>query len=110
MAWYLVYATSIILDQPDLLGVKQLYYNSLGLGVNTGVRRSPKLHRFLKHVPHGSFLGFNVLFWLRPDMTLDRLLLAVLMTAFMYLRWTPDRKDYEYQKRMWAIKSEQLSN
>lgn len=40
--------------------------------------------------------------------SLDRLILALLLTAYMFVAWSPDRKDYEYQKNQLELKKLEL--
>lgn len=74
---------------------------------------------------HPSFLGFLLVFWLSPVMTyvfyltqsnpircshfrIDRVLLATILTLYMYMAWNTDGEDYNYQKYMYERKYHEL--
>lgn len=40
--------------------------------------------------------------------SLDRFILSALLTAYMFVAWSPDRKDYEYQKNQLELKKLEL--
>ena len=100
LAWYGVYGSSLILDMPDLLGVK----DALGLHKN----QSPELGRFLSRIPHGSYSALSFILWARSSMSVDRLALAAALTSFMWLRWRPSKEDLDYHQTMWKRKMEDL--
>jgi hypothetical protein len=86
----------------------QVYYHMRRLG-NPDALKSPDLYRHHRCVRHGSFSAFSVLLWVRADLTADRMLLAAIVTLYMYARWRPNRENYRYQSTKWAEKKVQLS-
>ncbi|XP_037939142.1 nurim homolog [Teleopsis dalmanni] len=106
-AWIVIYGGSIILDLPEILGIKQTYYNAKNLGTPISYK-SNQLSALYSHVRHPSFISFFVIFWITNLMSLDRLILSVLLTAYMYLAWSPDKRDYEYQKAQLNAKTREL--
>lgn len=40
--------------------------------------------------------------------SLDRLIMAVLLTIYMFVAWSPDRKDYHYQQQQLELKKLEL--
>ncbi|KAK4872832.1 hypothetical protein RN001_014861 [Aquatica leii] len=97
LAWTVIYVGTICMDINELLGVKQIYYNIRKLP-DPCEYKSRDLKRLYLHMRHPSFLGFLVIFWAVPCMSLDRLLLASVLSAYMYLAWNTDEGDHRYQK------------
>nr|ACO14752.1 Nurim homolog [Caligus clemensi] len=94
-SWYLIYASFLIMQCPDFSETSPVLKGSLG--------------RFLQHFRHGSFIGFNLILFVRSIMSLDRGILAVIWSTYMYLAWRPDKRDLEYQLAVWELKKKDLS-
>ncbi|XP_060520280.1 nurim homolog [Cylas formicarius] len=107
MAWIIIYVANICTDVTELLGIKQVYYSLVNLP-DPNRRKSYQLRKLTTHMRHPSFLGFLLIFWFFPVMTLDRLLLAAILTSYMYIAWNTDGEDYEYQKSMYQRKYHEL--
>ncbi|KAF5301887.1 hypothetical protein FQR65_LT08719 [Abscondita terminalis] len=97
-AWGIIYVGSICMDINELLGIKQIYYNMRKLP-QPSQYKSNDLNRLYLHMRHPSFLSFIIIFWGIPFMSLDRLLLASILTVYMYLAWNTDERDHQYQKQ-----------
>ncbi|PSN33492.1 Nurim [Blattella germanica] len=97
-AWCVIYIGTLMMDIPEMLGVKQVYYNLRGLP-DPMTFKSKELQRFYLHMRHPSFTGFCLLLWFYPVMSLDRLLLAGLWTLYMMVAWNVDHFDYLYQSQ-----------
>ncbi|KAB0792492.1 hypothetical protein PPYR_14451 [Photinus pyralis] len=96
-AWILIYIGTICLDVNELLGIKQVYYNIRQLP-DPSEYKSPDLKRLYLHMRHPSFIGFVVILWFIPFMSLDRFVLALILSAYMYLGWNTDSADHKYQE------------
>ncbi|KAK7792705.1 hypothetical protein R5R35_007520 [Gryllus longicercus] len=101
--WILVYAGNLMLDVPELLGIKQVIYSNVELQ-NPENYKSSSLQRLRKHMNHTSFLGFSILFWVYPLMRLDRVIFAVLLQLYMVINWNPDSQDLKYMKEQFEHK------
>jgi hypothetical protein len=40
---------------------------------------------------------------------LDRFILSLLLTLYMFVAWSPDRADYQYQRQQLELKKLELS-
>lgn len=98
LAWTVIYAGSLLMDLPELLGIKQIVYHLQGLPHTCEYYKSEQLNTLYAHFRHPSFICLSLILWFSNYMTLDRLLLAVLFTSYMFLAWNPDKRDYQYQK------------
>jgi len=68
----------------------------------------PRFQDLKKNQPHGSLISMLILTLVRPQMGLDRSLLAVLTLSYIYCRLKPTQADYLYQKERWFIKQRQI--
>lgn len=107
VAWIIIYVATICTDVTELLGIKQIYYNLINLP-DPNLRKSYQLQKLGKHMRHPSFIGFFLILWFYPIMTLDRVLLATVLTSYMYIAWNTDGEDYNYQKYMFQRKYHEL--
>lgn len=41
--------------------------------------------------------------------SLDRFILSLLLTIYMFVAWSPDRADYVYQRKQFELKKLELS-
>jgi len=100
VSWILIYAMMISMDTTDLLGIKQVYCYMTGCQES----KSEQLKRLHKKMRHPSFIGFMIIFWIYPCMSLDRLLLASVCSLYMLLAWRPDTFSYNYLVQQNVIK------
>ncbi|KAJ8938458.1 hypothetical protein NQ314_011495 [Rhamnusium bicolor] len=107
VAWIIIYVGNICTDVTELLGIKQVYYSIVNLP-DPNFRKSSQLQRLTAHMRHPSFLAFVLIFWLYPIMSLDRLLLAIILTSYMYIAWNTDERDYYYHKSQYERKYHEL--
>uniref|UniRef100_A0A336KTU6 Nuclear envelope membrane protein n=1 Tax=Culicoides sonorensis TaxID=179676 RepID=A0A336KTU6_CULSO len=98
LAWTIIYAGSLLMDLPELLGIKQIVYHLQGLPHPCEYYKSEQLNTLYSHIRHPSFICLTLILWGANCMTFDRFILASLWTLYMFLAWNPDSKDYEYQK------------
>lgn len=94
MGWLIIYGGCLIMDISELTGFKQVYYKA---NVNSMSTKSRELRRYYSHMRHPSFIGFLIILWIHPFMTLDRFLLASVISMYMVLMWNVDKEDYQYQ-------------
>lgn len=107
LLWAIIIGGSLLMDLPEILGIKQVYYEILDLSPPHSYK-SPSLNRLLSNIRHPSYTGFSLIFWSANLMTLDRLLLSILLTLYMFIAWNPDRKDYYYQQHQFELKKLEL--
>lgn len=95
LCWAIICSILLIFDYPELLGIKQVYYDLLGLG-DPLAHKSPSAQRLFAHLRHPVCLELGVVLWLLPALPLDRLLLAGSLTAYLTLAHSLDRQDLAY--------------
>ncbi|KAG5682786.1 hypothetical protein PVAND_012117 [Polypedilum vanderplanki] len=105
--WLIIFGGSLLMDLPEILGIKQVYYNVKGLN-DPSLYKAIQHNRLLASIRHPSYIGFSLLFWITNLMSLDRFILATLLSLYMFVAWSPDLKDYEYQKQQLELKKLEL--
>merc|ERR1711872_658408 len=104
IAWYLIYCSTIMLDLPELLGIRQIVEHC----TNKEFTCEQSLLRLYSHMRHPSFSSLSPILLARPIMTLDRGILATIFCTYMYSFWCPDITDLSYQIKQWAKKKRLL--
>ncbi|KAK2830551.1 hypothetical protein Q5P01_018482 [Channa striata] len=95
LCWAIICSILMIFDYPELMGIKQVYYECLGLGDPLS-HKSPRAQRFLSHLRHPVCLELYVVLWLLPTLSLDRLLLAGTLSTYLALAHSLDKQDLAY--------------
>lgn len=73
----------------------QVYYDCFGLGDPLS-HKSPGARRLLAHLRHPVCLELGVVLWFLPALSLDRLLLAATLSAYLALAHSLDKQDLEF--------------
>ncbi|XP_017863223.1 PREDICTED: nurim homolog [Drosophila arizonae] len=107
ICWAIIYGGSFIMDLGELLGIKQTYYYLHNYSEPITFK-SLELRNLYSHVRHPSFVGFTLILFATNVMSIDRFLLAVLLTAYMYVAWSSDQTDVAYQKKQLQRKKQEL--
>ncbi|CAL1677990.1 unnamed protein product [Lasius platythorax] len=107
-SWSVIYSGCIMMDIAELCGLKQVWYRVSGKNSPLDAK-SRELRRYMRHMRHPSFIGFLAILWIYPFMSMDRLLLAIILTIYMALMWTIDSEDYGYHITYFRRKQIELS-
>uniref|UniRef100_T1JED3 Nuclear envelope membrane protein n=1 Tax=Strigamia maritima TaxID=126957 RepID=T1JED3_STRMM len=94
--WMIVLGGCVMMDLGEMLGLKQVW-NCYRGRADPMTKKSKELQSLYSHTRHPSLNGFLVIFWIHPHMTLDRCVLAILLSAYMLGFFTMDNDDYAYQ-------------
>ncbi|KAM9838490.1 nurim [Aulostomus maculatus] len=95
LCWAIICSILMIFDYPELLGIKQVYYECFRLGDPLSYK-SPQAQRLLSHLRHPVCLELAVVLWFLPALSLDRLLLAFTLSAYLVLAHSLDKQDLAY--------------
>lgn len=95
LCWAIICSILMIFDYPELLGIKQVYYECLGLGDPLSLK-SPRAQRLFAHLRHPVCVELGVILWLLPALPLDRLLLAGTLSIYLALAHSLDKQDLAY--------------
>ncbi|XP_034941890.1 nurim homolog [Chelonus insularis] len=108
LGWFIIYSGCVMLDIAELIGIKQVYYKISNRPCPLATK-SREYQRYLSHMRHPSFVGFLMIVWVHPFMTIDRFLLASVLTIYMLLMWKIDQEDYNYHAMNVQRKRKNLS-
>lgn len=95
VCWAIIFSILMIFDYPELMGIKQVYYEWLGLG-NPLSHKSARAQRLLSHLRHPVCLELMVILWVVPALSLDRLLLAAALSSYLALAHSLDKQDLAF--------------
>jgi protein-S-isoprenylcysteine O-methyltransferase Ste14 len=80
--WLMVPAVSLLIDHFDLFGTRQVWLYFRGRMYSDRPFRVPLAYRFVRHP---LYVGWMLLFWATPTMTLTHLLFAAMMSAYILI-------------------------
>uniref|UniRef100_A0A8C4QIG8 Nurim n=2 Tax=Eptatretus burgeri TaxID=7764 RepID=A0A8C4QIG8_EPTBU len=103
VSWLVLLSITLLFDFPELVGMKQMYYQWLGLGEPMTLK-SEQARRLYSHVRHPVCLELMLLLWLVPHMSIGRALLAATFTMYVKSRHALDEHDYTYLRSQLARK------
>lgn len=61
--WLIIFGGALLMDVPEIFGMKQVYYDIMGLHDPSFYKAIPH-NRLLTHIRHPSYIGFSLLFWI----------------------------------------------
>lgn len=108
LCWAIICSILLIFDYPELLGIKQVYYECLGLG-DPLLLKSERAQRLYAHLRHPVCVELLTVLWLLPTFPLDRLLLAVYLSVYLILAHSLDTQDCSYLRRQLRSKLQLFS-
>jgi protein-S-isoprenylcysteine O-methyltransferase Ste14 len=76
----LVLYSTFLIDHFDLFGLRQVVLQFRGVGYTEKNFVTPSLY---KHIRHPLYLGWFIVFWATPDMTVGHLLMAIGTTGYI---------------------------
>jgi protein-S-isoprenylcysteine O-methyltransferase Ste14 len=87
-----LFASTFIIDHFDLFGLRQV---TLNLMQRSYTHKSFKVTFFYKFVRHPLYVGWLLIFWATPTMTLGHLMFAVGMSAYILIAIRYEERDLE---------------
>ncbi|KAK2153510.1 hypothetical protein LSH36_294g01009 [Paralvinella palmiformis] len=103
VAWLLLYATCIIMDFPEMVGIRQVYYQYLDCGPPL-IMKSAATRRLYSHMRHGGTSCMMIILWVHPLMTSTRMIVASILTLYLLCGFSVSEHDYIYLREQIARK------
>ncbi|MCA9237016.1 MAG: isoprenylcysteine carboxylmethyltransferase family protein [Planctomycetales bacterium] len=88
--WLIVPGVTLLIDHFDLFGTRQVWLHLKEREYTSLPFRTPLVY---KHVRHPLYVGWTILFWATPTMTVGHLLFAVVLTSYMVLAVFAEERD-----------------
>ncbi|XP_064634812.1 nurim homolog [Lineus longissimus] len=107
IAWVLLLGAVLTMDLAELIGLKQVYFYCIGAEYPMKYK-SPAARHLYRAMRHPGTSCLTFILWCHPIMTLDRFLLAVMMTLYVSFGFNVTVEDYEYIALQSARKDDEL--
>ncbi|KAI5627701.1 nurim [Silurus asotus] len=95
LCWAMICSILLIFDYAELLGLKQVYYECLGLGDPLSLKSS-RAQRLYAHLRHPVCVELLLVLWFLPTLSVDRCVLAAYLTLYLALAHSLDVEDCAY--------------
>ncbi len=90
--WGLLFLSTFLIDHFHLFGLKQVWYHLKGKEMNEAKFVMPSLY---KRVRHPIYVGWTIIVWATPVMTVAHLVFALMCTAYILVGIHLEEKDLE---------------
>jgi protein-S-isoprenylcysteine O-methyltransferase Ste14 len=88
--WALVFISTFLINHFQLFGLQQVWYNFTNKSIPAAKFRTPSLYRMVRHP---LYVGFIIVFWSAPTMTVAHLMFASITTIYILLAIQLEEKD-----------------
>lgn len=88
--WLLLLYTTFLIDHFDLFGLAQVWRRLTGNDYRPPQFRTPSLYRLVRHP---LYIGWLIIFWAAPTMTVAHLVFALMTTAYILIAIQLEERD-----------------
>ena len=97
--WALLLYTTFLIDHFDLFGLAQVWRHLRGESYRPPQFRTPSLYRVVRHP---LYVGWLIIFWAAPTMTIAHLVFAVMTTAYILIAIQLEERDLMHEHPEYA--------
>jgi protein-S-isoprenylcysteine O-methyltransferase Ste14 len=90
--WALLLYVTFLIDHFDLFGLKQVWRRLCSKTYRPPVFRTPSLYKLVRHP---LYIGWLMIFWAAPTMTLAHLIFAIVTTGYILIAIRWEERDLE---------------
>jgi protein-S-isoprenylcysteine O-methyltransferase Ste14 len=90
LGWALLLYSTFLIDHFDLFGLKQVWRRLVGKTYKAPRFHTPTLYKLVRHP---LYIGWLVIFWAAPVMTVSHLVFAVVTTAYILIAIQLEERD-----------------
>lgn len=90
IGWAILFYATCLLNHFELFGLRQIWHHLRGEARPPAKFRQPGLY---KHVRHPIYVGWLIIFWATPTMTIAHLLFAIMTTAYILIAIQLEERD-----------------
>lgn len=90
LGWGVLFYATWLINHFDLFGLRQVWYNFRGTTPPEMTFRVPGMHKWVRHP---IYVGWLIIFWATPTMTVAHLVFAVMTTAYIVIAIQFEEKD-----------------
>lgn len=90
IGWAILFYATCLLNHFELFGLRQIWHHLRGDPMPTARFREPGMY---KHVRHPIYVGWLIIFWATPTMTIAHLLFAVMTSAYILIAVQLEERD-----------------
>jgi protein-S-isoprenylcysteine O-methyltransferase Ste14 len=90
LGWFVVVFSTFLIDHFELFGLRQVYLHARALPNWDRGFRAPLLYRFVRHP---IMVGFLIVFWAAPTMTVGHLMFSALASAYIVVAVRFEERD-----------------
>ena len=88
--WLLLLYTTFLIDHFDLFGLAQVWRNARGTNYRPPQFHTPSLYKLVRHP---LYIGWLIIFWAAPTMTVAHLVFALMTTAYILVAIQFEERD-----------------
>ena len=99
LGWVVLFLATFLINHFDLFGLRQVWLRLLGRPYTAVQFGTPFLYRVVRHP---LYVGWLLIFWAAPTMTVAHLLLAVGLSAYILMAIPLEERDLMREHREYA--------